>query len=161
MVMVLSWENDGWEEYFSKKPWSWHVWQKQDTNSSKPITLHFSQALYVISLTKLNGINNHLISSSFESSNPLKVVTNIPRILPSTSNCSKSKAYSTTFTYRIYEALAEGKKRTSYSPSALHFDHYIAGSQNPFVAQLNALFMEIPLSTGYSPKWWQIYLLKK
>jgi len=44
---------------------------------------------------------------------------------------------------------------TSLSFSMVHFGHYMAGINDPCIAQLNAILASIPVITGYSQNWWR------
>jgi len=45
-------------------------------------------------------------------------------------------------------------EETSSSYSAIHFGHYIAGTQESQIAQFNAHMALLPAATGYSPSCW-------
>lgn len=53
---------------------------------------------------------------------------------------------------------------TSSSISGLHFGHYKAAARSDYLSELNALFTEVSITTGYSPSRWkkglQVMLLK-
>jgi len=42
-----------------------------------------------------------------------------------------------------------------YSPSAIHFGHYIAGAFNPTIAVFNTRLASLGFTTGYSLQHWR------
>jgi len=51
-------------------------------------------------------------------------------------------------------AWQRAQELTSSSPSHVHFGHCIAATNDSVLDQINMWLTEIPLQTGYSPKWW-------
>ena len=52
----------------------------------------------------------------------------------------------------------KARESTSSSPSGIHFGHYIAGTYDPLVAEVDYLMALYPYETGYSPRRWQVGL---
>jgi len=49
----------------------------------------------------------------------------------------------------------KAQEATSSSLSGNHFGHYMAGSFNPDIVLFDAMMVNLPMKTGYSPQHWQ------
>ncbi len=47
------------------------------------------------------------------------------------------------------------KERTASEPDGLHFGHYKAAAQDPFLSNIDAIIRSLPYKHGFAPKLWQ------